>query len=340
MKKINFLLSCSMVAALALTSCSLNEDVNKLPEETPIAFDTYVGRDAQTKGHVETLDGVKIHGFGVFAYYDAPLDDPKNAYNKADFMYNQMVSWDNTLSTPAWTYSPLKYWPKQGDLDFLAYAPYGDTHITLPAKEAISPVATFAVDATVANQVDFLVAGAKEGLAYVKPASPVEFTFGHVLSKIQFYAKSGVAEDGIKIYVNSIVLKGDFYAEREINLSNSTWQHKTVASGSYTLTQGTDFVSTVDAPLPSAGFQALNKDKKGYLFLIPDGLAKQITINYTIKQHDADPITLEETIDISQTLAKGTAYKFQLTFSLEPIVFDAKVTDWATETEVNGTVNA
>ena len=293
MKKINFLLSCSMVAALALTSCSLNEDVNKLPEETPIAFDTYVGRDAQTKGHVETLDGVKEHGFGVFAYYDAPSDDPKNAYNKADFMYNQEVSWDNT----AWTYSPLKYWPKQGDLDFLAYAPYNDSHITLPTEGALSPVATFTVDATVANQVDFLVAGAKEGLAYAKP---VEFTFGHVLSKIQFYAKSGVADAGIKIYVNSIVLRGDFYTTRHINLSNSAWQSATAPSGSYTLTQGTDFVSTVDAPLLSAEFQALNKDEKGYLFLIPDGQAKQITINYTIEQHDADPIILEETIDISK----------------------------------------
>ena len=33
---------------------------------------------------------------------------------------NQPVAY----KTSAWTYSPLRYWPTEGHIDFLAYAPY------------------------------------------------------------------------------------------------------------------------------------------------------------------------------------------------------------------------
>ena len=77
MKK-RFFLGLAALAALALTSCQKDLVVNQVPDETPIGFSTYLGRDAVTKGSAITTDN--IENFGVFAYYmDANTTWPTSA---------------------------------------------------------------------------------------------------------------------------------------------------------------------------------------------------------------------------------------------------------------------
>lgn len=65
---------------------------------------------------METKETLKNKGFGVFGKYDA------GAGQTSDFFVNQKVTYSTTASK--WTYTPLKYWPTQGKIDFLAYAPH------------------------------------------------------------------------------------------------------------------------------------------------------------------------------------------------------------------------
>lgn len=57
---------------------------------------------------------------GVFACHSS---DPAASF-KADFMRNQPVTFDGSV----WTYSPVKYWPSNGNVRFRAYFPYSDSY--------------------------------------------------------------------------------------------------------------------------------------------------------------------------------------------------------------------
>lgn len=118
---------------------------------TAVTFKPYIGSgetratypaDAGGNGIVGIIDNERLKntGFGVFAQFAG--NAAWGSYTKTtpfNFMWNQQVSWDDGLSTPAWTYSPVKYWPNdnqpaddkgaQGSqpysyLNFFAYAPY------------------------------------------------------------------------------------------------------------------------------------------------------------------------------------------------------------------------
>jgi len=129
MKK-NYLFA--VMAATVLASCSNSDEIASAVEapqveaQIPVGFGAYASR-ATTRTET-TLDVVKNQGFGVFAYYTDNQDYEQTAI--PNFMYNQKVS------TEAWTYSPIKYWPNEygknamaDDIDrisFFAYTPYVD----------------------------------------------------------------------------------------------------------------------------------------------------------------------------------------------------------------------
>ncbi len=167
-------------AALAmLASCSQNDDLSApvVAENTQpqaIEFGTYVGKTTATRatgGANGPITSAQVlaqkSGFGVFGYYTvdkdylgtvkseknppvalvaADLTDNQAPATKPNFMYNQQVRGTN-VSTPVWSYSPIKYWPNGnataddqdsdagsdpakgtdgGKVSFFAYAPYWD----------------------------------------------------------------------------------------------------------------------------------------------------------------------------------------------------------------------
>ena len=159
------------LAALTLTACSDQADftqadvINAAVEnaERPIGFDTYLGGTATTRAEApKTYQGgtiingdydapaegggssqkLKNTSFGVFSYYTENKLYTHNDY-KANFMYNEHISWSESSPSKTWTYAPAKYWPNGIDvanaandpsntatqagaqyLSFFAYAPY------------------------------------------------------------------------------------------------------------------------------------------------------------------------------------------------------------------------
>lgn len=127
-----FVMGIAAMAALTLVSCS-SDDLDSFSDNSSkneaISFDGYLGRSAVavngTRGSEATKDALQksTEGFGVFGNYSSTefTEGTPAAYGNNLFK-NQPVTYDKTNSK--WTYSPLKYWPTQGHIDFLAYAPY------------------------------------------------------------------------------------------------------------------------------------------------------------------------------------------------------------------------
>ena len=126
-----FFMGIAAMAALTLVSCS-SDDLNSLSDNSSkneaISFDGYLGRSAVavngSRGSELTKDALQesTEGFGVFGNYTS-TDVTTTTYGENLFK-NQQVTYDKSTTPAKWTYSPLKFWPSDGHIDFLAYAPY------------------------------------------------------------------------------------------------------------------------------------------------------------------------------------------------------------------------
>ena len=188
------------LAALTFASCSSEnmEDLggNQASQQVAIGFDGYLGRSAvDSRGSESTTDAIKTDGFGVFGNYTSGSDV---SYGSGLFN-NQSV----TYKEGKWTYSPLKYWPTEGHIDFLAYAPY------VEGKTLTNTSIDFTVEGDVTKQKDLLWANAKDQTkANNSGVNKVKFTFNHALAKIGYSLKQKEAYDKTTITVTSIKLVG------------------------------------------------------------------------------------------------------------------------------------
>lgn len=187
------------MAALTLVSCS-SEDLNSLSDNSSkneaISFDGYLGRSAVSvngsRGSV--LEKKQLQeseeGFGVFGNYSSIVGaTPTYGDN---WFKNQKVTYSTSNSTSTkWAYTNTKYWPTEGHIDFLAYAPY-DKNQNLTNNSKLN----FIVSSTVTDQKDLLWANAANK---TKADNPVKFTFNHALAKIGYTVKTSVADAGTTI---------------------------------------------------------------------------------------------------------------------------------------------
>lgn len=106
-------------------------------------------------------------------------------------------------ATPAWKYSPLKYWLPEGHIDFLAYAPYDSQYDNQVSKDNQKLV--FEVNSTIKNQKDLLWANATNKK---KADKTVTFNFKHALAKIGYTVTTNVVGTGTTITLNKLTLAG------------------------------------------------------------------------------------------------------------------------------------
>lgn len=199
------------MAALTLVSCS-SDDLNSLSDNSSkneaISFDGYCGRSAVavngSRGSVVDIKALQAstEGFGVFGNYSSTADGTP-VYGNSLFN-NQQVTYDKTKSK--WTYSPLRFWPTQGHIDFLAYAPYDRQYDNIVTKD--NQKLTFRVDPVIENQKDLLYANAvgqtKDNIS--GKGNKVNFQFAHALSKLGYKVK----------------LSGDYSSNATFNLTKIT----------------------------------------------------------------------------------------------------------------------
>lgn len=196
----------------------------------PIAFatDDNYGFGGVTRGSQITTDALKVESFVVNArYYTAA-----SQYGR-DFFDGQQINWD--AEALRWTYSPVKYWPTTGEIDFYAYSPTSEKmngtfeSLNMPHNEAYvwlmhynvaSPVITSitelsgstitadsfnkAIDAD--NQQDLLLAvntnqqcSEERGIN-----SKVQLNFKHALAglKFQLASTAGIPTDATYVIIS------------------------------------------------------------------------------------------------------------------------------------------
>ena len=315
------------VAALTLVSCS-SDDLNSLSDNSSkneaISFDGYLGRSAVSvngsRGSVLDMDALKkpTEGFGVFGHYSS-TDGTTPTYGDNLFK-NQPV----TYQTSAWKYSPLKYWPTEGHIDFLAYAPYKEGK-TLTNTSCID----FTVESEAANQKDLLWANAKDQTkAKNSGNNKVKFTFNHALAKIGYTVKTSAHDEGTTIKLNKITLAGSadgtsntaFYKKGTIDLSTGAWTSSTSEEKLnfewFTNTSGKEVTT-----------EATGNEPGNFLFVIPQKFSAPapdelyVIVEYTI-QTGTTAMKSKVSSKITKDFDKGKAYTINLTLGLTPIEFD------------------
>lgn len=321
-----FFMGIAAMAALTLVSCS-SDDLNSLSDNSSkneaISFDGYLGRSAVsvngTRGSVLTIDNLQTEGFGVFGNY--------NSTGGQNFGFNLFNNQQVTYSSAEkkWTYSPLKYWPTQGHIDFLAYAPYVKNTTLTDSK------INFTVEQNAANQKDLLWANTT---SQTKANKTVTFNFKHALAKIGYKVQLKDDYTGTTIKLNKITLAGSadgtsktaFYKERIINLSTGAWTPSTSDEKLnfewFTNTVGTELTTTA------------TDNASNYLFVIPQKFSAPATdqlyviVEYTITYSDNTTVKTKVCKQLEKEFLQGKAYTINLTIGLTPIEFNATVDGW------------
>lgn len=342
-----FFMGIAAMAALTLVSCS-SDDLNSLSDNSSkneaISFDSYLGRSAVavngSRGSELTKDALQksSEGFGVFGNYSK--EGAADGYGENLFK-NQKVFYSDSK----WTYSPLRFWPEQGHIDFLAYAPYdANTALNTTSDGKKTSTIDFIVENAVANQKDLLYAKAdgkkKDNIS--DKGNKVKFQFNHALSRLGYSVKlyGDYTSNNVKFTLDNITLAGStpnaaksaqaFYTKGIIDLSTGNWTSKDATKQDFTWLSGTKDVTSASASKP------YKNPTSDYLFVIPqdfsqDGNTLYVIVEYTIQYTGVtEPIKNKVYKQLKQNFEQGKAYMLNLTIGL-PIEFDADVTPWGPE---------
>lgn len=258
---------------------------------------------------------------------------------------NVKVYSSSTVDPVIWTYENKKYWPTQGHIDFLAYAPYDkNTTLNTTLGGKMTSCINFTVENTVTEQKDLLWANAEDQTkANNSGTKKVEFTFNHALSRLGYTVKLNDNYTGTTITLKKITLAGStdgtkeaFYKKGTIDLSYTS-----------STTSPTASLWTISAPEEKLKFdwfsssQVLstivtkNSDTE-YLFVIPQDFSQTtpgadelyVIVEYTIQTGSTATMTSKVYQKLGKKFDQGKAYTINLTIGLTPIEFNAEVNDW------------
>lgn len=361
-----FFMGIAAMAALTLVSCS-SDDLNSLSDNSSkneaISFDGYLGRSAVavngSRGSEETVATLKANGFGVFGKYTPTEGQASNLFD------NQKVTYSTSTTESKWTYSPLKFWPANGKIDFLAYAPY-DKSTTLTDGSKIN---NFTVDEDIAKQKDLLWTNDMNHQITANITSAkekVKFQFHHALSRLGYTVKltGDYSSDDVTFTLKKITLagsstdatKGAFYTSGTIDLSKPNkngdlWSNQ-VGKQKFDWFSGEYKVTSSTASHPDKVDKGNRDQNEDYLFVIPQDFSKTedgadklyVIVEYDVTYNSGTKTTITNKVykQITQKFLQGTAYKLNLTLGL-PIEFDVDVTGdinagvdgWGTDENIN-----
>ena len=340
MKKVIFI---SALAIAAAVSCTKSDIVDTKFNEQ-ISFESYIGRDAQTKAAVETAK--TIGSAGVYGYYLGKDGSTWNAESEANLWNPLTLVVDANGNAVQPTGGDIRYWANDTDeYAFLAYAPKNEVTIDAGANGQ-DPTINYTVDTDLTKQVDVLCATPVHG-SKTDIDGAVALNFKHTLSRLTVKAKATAGN--FDFHIKSILIKGDFYSSGKLPLSNPT------AWTGVTTTEDTQYafpaVAAEALPKPETAEGTVEyKDYAGtdsYLMMIPVNAAAHkatLTVVY-YTSYEAGDKTMEsidytKEFDISTDFVMGSAYAINLEFVQDlnnEINFSVSVDEWGAEGNVTAT---
>ena len=317
----------AVTAALAITSCSQNEEFEAPSQKAEINFNTAVTRATELN-----TNGLQKAGFEIYAYntgtsgMTADVVLPAEAWISNSAKYTEGTGW----SVDGGPY----YWPLTDKLQFFAYSPKDGAAYTAPnASDKGYPKFVYTVGTTAANQKDLVIASVQDATKNQNGAtSPVSFAFKHALTQVNIEVTKvdGYTYDISKVEVAGIKGSGTFtYA----GVNAGTWTAGTDPDATYTYTLG-DFTGNTTTIISDNA-----------LMLIPQELTNaKISISYTVKKGNSEIAENNKEVALSGTttiwdFGKKIRYKLTLPIGGEKVGISADVDPWDSEATETPTVS-
>lgn len=293
-----------MLVAAAVASCSKNDVIGEVVGEAISFGDVFVGKPTKAGDQSHTVDN--LNAFYVFGNVELNQDED-NTVN----LYSQVPVTRTTGST-SWNYPDqyIQYWLPGCNYKFAAVSDLdakdgsGNPLITVSATNGFPQSISY----NVAAQKDLLYAEVTDVVteptgaptsssgAIDATTKTVDFTFNHLLSKVQFeFTNNFATETGVELTVTGITIKG---AAME-----STYSVSTKAWGTTSGTADIDFGST--SAIQPGGNKGTSSN---VCFLIPT--TQNFDIFFTVTHNKGGDPT-DKTITMTDvTLQPGYSYNF------------------------------
>lgn len=367
MKKLFFI---AAIASVAFASCVKNDPAPSVTEQQAITFAAPVV-GLNTKGTDEVWNNYPTgagYDFAVWAkYYVNPADLTTGTYSTwaegKDYMVEIPVSYNANTWAPAANY----YWPKNGSLTFIAYAPASKASYAEVGATGIK-FNNYSVSTTVSEQVDLLfseraynkeavdddVVGSgttgDQATTTDDPYKGVHLSFKHALSSIAFTVKTAAdysASTTITLNKIELVDVGSIASFdqqlADANNAPTTAAEWTAASGlvTYKVDNSDDLGYIVDTeaywtsvksktgPAAAGGLRATD------FILLPQNLSgAKLKVTYTLKNNGAGSEALVQVIEkdlqtaVVDTWKMGTRYIYNIILGLDTIYFEPYVAPW------------
>lgn len=176
------------LSALALTACVNDETIEVNPGDA-LTFRATSGN--ATKSQITTTS--TISDFKVWGYYQNEAEKQSNV----PFMEAQQVNKNGDV----WTYSPTRFWPESGTIDFYSVSP---ASVNASISGSSRKIENYTVNTDVSKQIDLLYAVNKDCSKAENGHSGVQVNFRHALSQIVFKAKS--SNEAIVVDIKGVTL--------------------------------------------------------------------------------------------------------------------------------------
>lgn len=320
MKKILF----AAAAVVALASCATDEVISRPDNKVAIEFDNAFVDNSTRVATDLTL--ANLQDFGV--------------YGTVAKGGSQALIFDNTKvsnNSGTFTYSPAQYWVEDANYTFSAFAPYtGAKWAYAPTNNSDAHNGTLSFNnAAALGEQDLIFASTARTTGTTLTAAPakVNFTFGHLLSKVAFKYTNSFTDGNITLNVYDVKIN-NAAATGTVALTNGAigaW----AGAGNYARSFG----------LATAAAENLLANGGGtftteHFYLIPVEREYNITFKVDLIQSGVLLKTYEHTVTTTINLEKGKSYSINAaltpenvnpdpTQQLYPIEFDViAVEDW------------
>ncbi|MCR4825189.1 MAG: fimbrillin family protein [Bacteroidales bacterium] len=352
---------------LAAVSCREVPSVSRIPIE--------FGLGPETKGapQLVSLERLAAQDFSVSAWYtpEGGVFGTGSARYVTNHRFGTMdeinyAVWQGITRSGGKAADPV-YYPLDGTLSYFCYAPYredvgghSDIHVEdapesavtarLPHYLAGSPLICFTPRPVPGDQIDFIAAAPLIDIDRSSDAVPLDFT-GHLTASVQFWFRySGTLDPTEGVMVSRIVLRDVIgseylYFKEEDGVFSPAWC-STVSPedggpemplSSYTLSaEASDLI--IDSPyLDPSAFKYVNNTINGRLYLLPQTLPAEasLDITYVIKDKDSNVRLEENTVSVplagTADWQQGKVVKYSIVIAVadrKDVSVSVALTDW------------
>ena len=320
----------AVTAALAITSCSQNEEFEAPNQQTKIDFTSVVRKATRATD----TNSNNFLGFTVSSYI---TDGDYNGTDALGAAYMDGISYTKDNAAAPWTTTDkgTYYWPSISSgkkVQFFAYPTTDPTSYSLP--DASYPTISFTVDGTPADQKDLVVAHATNVTSESSKVADGTLTldFKHVLTRINF---AFIPDDPLLTYAVTAVSIADVKGgtgKYSFNADNGEWNLAAAATSSYSyaVKQSADKVE-------NKNYYSLADTNASWMLFPQEVNGKVISITYSTKQGAMEVFSGTKKVtlpsDAKWAVGQNVLYVLTLPAGAAKVGLNTEVSEWNTADE-------